>query len=247
MTEAVKERSLFSTPAMSAEGTPELELHTTPIRVSGIFALILGIFSFVAVLGAPLVIVPVAAAALAVFAMRPYPDERPIGVVTAWIGLFLAVTFGVWGVTERQFKTRSMSAQATRFAGEWLNLVGQQNLELAVELQIHPSRRQPASMPLADYYQRGEEAISLLNQFKEQEPIPKLITLGTKPQWEPAGPPKVYQLYGRELTQTIWRDATGSYPNVVKVVLEYLNGATPDKAHWKIEMVSDFLDDSDRL
>lgn len=247
MTEVVKERSLFSTPAMSVEGTPELELPTTPIRASGFVALFLGLISFVAVLGAPLIIVPIVAVAFAMFAMRPYGEERPVGVAAAWIGLFLAIMFGVWGYTERQLKISAMSNQATRFAGEWLNLVGQGNVELAVELQIHPSRRQPTSMPLADYYRRGQEAITLLTQFKEQEPIPKLLELGTKPNWEPAGPPKVYQQYGRELTQTIWRDASGGYPNVVKIVLEYLQGDSSDKAHWKVELVSDFLDDSNRL
>ena len=247
MTEADKPHSIFATPAMSAEGQPELELNVTPIRLSGIVALALGLLSFTAVLGAPLIIVPVVAVAFAIFAVRPYSGERPIGVAAAWVGLFCAILFGVWGVSERQFKERAMGAQATRFAREWLQLAGQGDLELALELQVHPSRRQPESMPLADYYQRSTAGMEMLKQFKEQEMIPTLIELGTRPKWVPAKPPKVYTLYGRELTQTVWRDATGAYPHLVKIVLEYLEGKSSDKAQWKIELVSTYMDDSDRL
>ncbi|MGV3484360.1 MAG: hypothetical protein ACO1RT_08075 [Planctomycetaceae bacterium] len=247
MTEAVKPRSIFATPAMSAEGEPAVELEVAPVRLSGLIALGLGLLSFVAVLGAPLIIVPIVAAAFALFALRPYPGERPVGIVAAWIGLFCAVMFGVWGISERHFKDKAMGAQATRFAGEWLRLVGQGDLELALELQVHPSRRQPESMPLADYYQRSTAGIDLLKQFKEQEVMPRLIELGTRPQWQPARAPKVYTLYGRELTQTVWRDTTGSYPQLIKIVLEYLPQQSSTTAQWKIELVSDFLDDSDRL
>ena len=247
MTPAVKPGSIFATPVMSAESVPEVELEVTPIRASGFVALLLGLLSFAAVLGAALIIVPVVAISFALFALRPYKAERPVGIVPAWIGLFCAVMFGVWGVSERQFKTNAMGAQATRFAHEWLQLVGQGDLELALELQIHPSRRQPVSMPLADYYQRSEAGMELLKNFKEQETMPRLMELGGKPKWVPAMPPKVYTQYGRELTQTVWRDTTGGYSAPLKIVMEYFQGASSDKAHWKIEMVSDFMDDSDRL
>jgi hypothetical protein len=245
--ETVKPSSIFATPPMSAESEPELELHVTPIRWTGYIALLLGLLSFVAVLGAPLIVMPIVAACFALFALRPFGQDRPAGIVPAWFGLFFATLFGVWGVSERQLKTSSMSSQATRFAGEWLKLVGQGDLELAVELQIHPSRRQPESMPLADFYKRSEEAVKMLEQFKEQDIIPELIKLGTAPKWEPAKPPKVYTQYGRELTQTVWRDTTGSYNSLVKIVLEYQQPKTSEKAQWKIELVSVFIDDSDRV
>lgn len=247
MTDAVKPRSIFATPAMSAESAPEAALEVAPIRPSGFVALVLGLCSFASVLGAPLVVVPVLAIGFALFALRPFAGERPVGVTAAWIGLFFAVMFGVWGVSERQFKTRAMSANATRFAGEWLQLVRQGDLELALELQVHPSRRQPVSMPLADYYQRSEVGMEMLKNFKEQEAMPSLIEAGSKPKWEPALPPKVYTLYGRELTQTVWRDTTGAYSSLLKIVMEYLPDDRSGNAQWKVELVSDFLDDSNRL
>jgi hypothetical protein len=247
MTDAVKERSIFSTPAMSVEGSTGTELETPPVRLSGFVALVLGLVSFVAVLGAPLLVVPVIAVAFALLALRPYPSDRPLGVSAAAIGLFFAVLFGVWGFTERQFRTNAMSTQATRFAGEWLNLVSQGDFELAIELQIHPSRRQPESMPLADFYRGNEEAIKALQQFKNQSPVPQLIELGTKVKWTPSLPAKVYTQYGRELTRTVWRDSTGTFTQPVKVILEYIQMPETNQAHWKIDSVSEFIDDSDRL
>ena len=247
MPEAVKERSIFATPAMSVEESLELTANATPVRVSGFLALALGLASFVAVFGESLIIVPVVAVALALLAIRPYREERPVGVIAGYIGIFCAMLFGCWGVSERYFKTRMMSQQATRFASDWLQLVGQGDLELAVELQVHPSRRQPESMPLADYYQRGESAIAVMKQFKEQDLIPQLIELGTKPKWELSRPPKVYTQFGRDMTLTVWKDTTGVFTRPVKVVLEYLQGASSDKAQWKIELVSEFIEDANRV
>jgi hypothetical protein len=102
-------------------------------------------------------------------------------------------------------------------------------------------------MPLADYYQRSPEAIETFKKFKEQEGMPQLIALGNKPKWELAQPPFVYTMWGREMTQTVWRDTTGGYPRPVKIVLEYLQSPSSDKAQWKVELVSDYIDGSDRL
>lgn len=247
MPEAVKARSIFSTPVMSVEESVELTVNATPVRVSGFLALAFGLASFVAVFGESLIIVPVVAVALALLAIRPYKGDRPVGLIAGYIGIFCAMLFGCWGISERHFKTKLMSEQAARFASDWLQLVGQGDFELAVELQVNPSRRQPESMPLADYYSRGESAIAMMKQFKEQELIPKLIELGTKPKWELSRPPTVYTQFGRELTLTVWKDTTGSFTRPVKVVMEYLPGASSDKAEWKIELVSEFIEDSNRV
>ena len=247
MPEVVKERSIFTTPLMSAEDAPELRIKATPIRVSGFVALFIGLGSFVAVLGAPLIVVPVVAIGFALLAIRPYDAERPVGVVAAYIGMFCAMLFGIWGISERHFKTKQMSLQAERFALNWLDLVKQGDLELAIELQVAPSRRQPDSMPLADYYQRSETAVTMMKQFKEQDTIPSLIELGTKPNWQLAQPSEVYVQFGRELTQTVWKDTTGNYKQLVKIVMEYLPAAGTEKAQWKIELVSNFFEDKERV
>ncbi len=251
MPEAVEEvnqgRSFLSTPMMSAEGSHEVEVEATPVRVTGFVALLLGLISFSAVLGASLLVIPVGAIVLATIALRPYRGERPIGYLAAQIAIFCAVLFAVWGISERHFKARDLGGQAERFAGEWLRLVGQGELELAVELQVHPTRRQPASMPLKDYYQRSETARGLMDQFREQEFIPELIAAGSQPQWVLDREPHSYTLYGRELTRTVWRDVTGRISALVKVEMEYFGSPRVDSPAWKVELVSTFIDDSDRV
>ncbi len=247
MTEATKTGSIFSSPTMSAEGSPELELDASPIRTSGFIALGLGLLSFVAVLGPMLIVVPALAILTALFAIRPTNGVRPVGIKAAWIGLFCAVLFAAWGMSERHLKSKLMSERASRYASQWLQLVAQGDLELALELQVHPTRRQPSSMPLADYYRRSDTAVMMLKQFKDQESMPALIKAGTKPKWELAMPPTVYTRFGRELTRTVWRDTTGTYQSPLKIELEYLPGKDGKEAQWKIDLVSDYMDDSDRV
>lgn len=242
MPEISRESSLFSTPAMSVEGTPELELPVAAIRLSGFFALLLGLISFVSVLGETLILVSIVAALLAIWAIRPYKGDRPVGVIAGRIGLFCAILFGVWGYSERHFKHQTMSSQAIKFANAWLDLISEGNLELAVEMQAHPARRQPESMPLEDYYVRSESAIRTMTEFKEQDPIDKLIKLTKKPQWELAGEPYVYQIYGREMTETIWKDITGAHSERVKVVMELLSDTSLSQPEWRVEMVSGYID-----
>lgn len=243
MTNAVKENSIFSTTLMSEEGSPELELPVAPIRISGFVALLLGLVSFVGVLGLSLMFVPLLAAVFAVFAVRPYKGDRPVGVIAGWIGLLCAILFAVWGTTERHLKSQQMSAQATRFASEWLTLLGQGDIELAVELQIDPSRRQPETMPLVDYYKRSPAAIETMKQFNEQETLNRIRAAGTKPKWELHRPAVVSMRFGREFTETVWQDTTRSLPKPIVVEMEYIKDANKGTASWKVNEVRELFDE----
>jgi hypothetical protein len=243
MTDAVKERSIFATSLMSEEGSPELELPVAPIRFSGFVALLLGLVSFVAVLGLSLVFLPLLAAVFAIFAVRPYQGDRPVGVIAGWIGLFCAILFLVWGTTERHFKSKQMSAQASRYASEWLTLLGQDEFELVVELQIDPSRRQPDTMPLEDYYKRSPAAIETMKQFSEQETLKKLREAGNKPKWKLHRSPVVSIRYGREFTETVWKDTTGSVARPIVIEMEYIKDAKTDTANWKVNEVREFFEE----
>jgi hypothetical protein len=242
MTDAVKERSIFATSLMTEEGYPGLELPVSPIRISGFVALLFGVLSFVGVLGLPLMFVPLVAAILAIFAIRPYQGDRPVGVIAGWIGLFCAILFAAWGTTERHYKTKQMSSQATRFAAEWLALLGQNEIELAVELQVDPSRRQPESMSLADYYKRSPAAIESIKQFNEQETLKKLREAGDKPKWELHRPPVVSMRFGRDFTETVWKDTTNTVPKPIVVEMEYIKDEKTHAANWKIHELREFFD-----
>ncbi len=81
------------------------------------------------------------------------------------VGVFIAGMFLTWGIWERQLKYDQLSQEATRFAHDWLDVVKTGNRELAIELQLHPSRRQPATVPLKEYYERSEAGREVIKEW----------------------------------------------------------------------------------
>jgi hypothetical protein len=239
--------SVYSTPAMTAEAETEMLSETTPVRISGFAALFLGLLSFTALLGAPMIIVPVAAVLTALVSLRPYRGLRPLGYRAGMIGLFAGVLFGAWGATANQLRTRILSEQAVQFSEDWLNLVAQGDLELAVELQVDPSRRQAASMSLKEYYTQSEEGRSGMKLFREIEPVEELIAAGDRVRWELAGSPAVYKQNTRQKVRTQWRDQSGAVRQPVAVTLEYLSAADSMPAQWKVDAIDYGIEGASRI
>lgn len=212
--------------------------ETQPVRVTGFLSLLLGLVGAVSLLGQSLVIIPVVAAALGLLAMRPYASvNRPIGYFAGAIGLFAGVLFGVWGVTERSLRDRQLSTQAEAFAGEWLSLVSQGDWTLACELQVPPARRHPKSMDLADYYANSEEGQRTVEMLKGQEVVAAMIQAGGGVRWRPIGKAEVYAHLGRQLTATLWEDATKTYKSEIRVEMHYTPPADGKPAQWTVDQV----------
>lgn len=228
---------LFATPAMSAEPETELIESSRPVRISGFLALILGLLSFSAIFGAPLIVVPVLAVVCALIALRPYGDQRPAGYGVAMIGLFAAVLFAAWGVTQRHFHQEMMTTQAVRFAENWLDLLAQGDVELAVELRAHPASRQSETMPLDQYYSESTEGRAAMSEFREKEPVEAIIRAAQQADWELSQPAIIYHQFGRELVKTIWRDRSAAVKEAVAIDLEYLPATTERPAQWRVENI----------
>jgi len=223
-------------PDESGSGLPIDEAH--PVRITGFLSLLLGLVGAVSLIGQSLVIVPVVAAALGLWAMRPYRSEnRPIGYLAGAIGLFAAVLFGTWGVTERSLRDRKLSTQAERFAVEWLSLVSYGDLPLACELQVTPSRRNPRSMDLADYYANSEEGRRALEMFVGQETVAAIIKAGGSVRWRPERRPQVYAEFGRQLTTTVWEDASKIIKAKIRVEMHYTPASDGKPAQWTVDQV----------
>lgn len=235
MLDAETSTPVHATPAMTAAPDPELLDEPRPIRLSGFLALGLGLLSFTALFGAPMVIVPVLGTLSALWALRPYQGQRPVGLTVATIGLFAAVLFGVWGVTQRHLKQQTLSEQAVQFAANWLDLLAQGDIELAVELRADPARRQSETMPLDEYYLHSEEGRKTMSEFRENEAIQAVIQEGERARWVLAEPPRIYTLNGRELANTVWEDQSGLRSTGVRVGLEYLQARGDEPAQWKID------------
>jgi len=235
MLDAETSTPVYATPAMTAAPDPELLDEPRPIRLSGFIALGLGLLSFTALFGAPMVIVPVLGTLSALWALRPYQGQRPVGLTVATIGLFIAVLFGVWGVTHRYLRQQTMSDQAVQFAADWLDLLAQGDIELAVELRAHPARRQSETMPLDEYYLHSEDGRRTMSEFRENEAIREVLQAGDRVRWELAATPRVYTLNGRALADTVWKDQSGAASTDVRVGLEYLPASGDEPAQWKVD------------
>lgn len=238
MSETEKPRPVFNSPRMTVGS--EAELLSEPqatVRVSGFIALLLGVMSFAALFAGPLMIVPGMAVIAAGVALRPYSGLRPTGLSAALIGLVLATLFGVWGATERRLKYQTLSAQGIQFASRWLDLVAQGDIEMALQLNQHPSFRQPASMSLVEYYQSSTEGQNAMQLFRESPGNSELLRAGNAVEWELDRPADFYNFSGRQLLATYWRDRSGTIRTPMIVRLEFMP-ATEDKlAQWMIDGV----------
>ncbi len=246
MSSSESHQSVFAAPAMSIEGDANLLAEARPIRLTGFLALGLGLLSFTAVLGAPMMFLPVLAVIAALIALRPYGEKRPTGMLPASIGLFAAVLFGFWGATERHLRDRMMTEHATRFASQWLELLAQGDVELAMELQSYPNQRQSASMSLVEYYRDSEKGQARMQEFRENETLVELLDAGSKVDWKVAREPKFYTMNRRFLTATIWADESQTVKSLIKVVLEYLPAADDEPAEWVVDSLTTFVEPSGR-
>jgi hypothetical protein len=214
-----------------------------PVRITGFLSLLLGLVGAVSLIGQSLVIVPVVAAAFGLWAMRPYrSDTRPIGYLAGAIGLFAAVLFGVWGVTERSLRDRTLAGQAEAFAGEWLTLVSHGDLPLACELQTPPARRHARSMDLADYYRNSEDGQQAIEAFVGQETVAAIIKAGAGVRWRPERRPQVYAERGRQLTTTVWEDAGKIIKTRIRVEMHYTPAYDGKSAQWAVDQVLPFVE-----
>ena len=221
-------------PAMTAEGETEMLIEPRPIRYSGFLALVLGLLGVLAVFGQSMLFIPAFAVLVALYALRPYADARPLGYVAAIAGLSCAILFAVWGITERSYRYRFMSERAVVFAGDWLQLMAKGDLELACELQRPPAGRQSESMPLAQYYSESEEGKLGMENFRENPTVTELAEAGDAVQWRLNRPPTYYTQNGRHLTYTIWQDDSGNVKSQVKIGLEYQPAENGETAQWTV-------------
>lgn len=228
--------------AMSAEGESDMLINPRPIRFSGFFALFLGLLSVFVLFGQAMLVVPALATLVALYALRPYSDPRPIGYVAAIVGLTCATLFAAWGITERSYRYRFMSDRAAVFAGDWLQLMAQGDYELACELQLPPAGRQTASMPLTQYYRDSEDGKRGMESFRESPAVMELIDGGPAVQWRLTRPPTYETQYGRHRASTIWQDDSGNVQSLIKIGLEYAPPAAGEIGQWAVFEINIWAD-----
>ncbi len=212
-------------PAMGDESTyAPVEGETPPVRPSGFVGLILGIISFAATAGLQALLIPLAAIAVCLFALRKSGDVRPVGTTAAKIGLILACGFGACGAGLIYFKYQTIGGQAEHFAREFLELCRTDNKPLIAELQRSAINRRPAETRLDETPEAtgepepsSEEAAMMASEAAEEGGLADQIReLPRDPQWKLVDK-DVFIRYRVEKVELRFKDTTGQMSSDVTV------------------------------
>lgn len=110
-------------PRMQAEAGFELDDSAPPLRVSGFICLIFGVLSFFCTLGQPLLVLPLIAIVVGMFALRRSGGQTPVGTRAAMLGMILAAGFGACGLFIPWMKTMTLGRQAEKFSRDYMEVV----------------------------------------------------------------------------------------------------------------------------
>lgn len=222
---------------MGAETSYQAVQETEPARPSGFIALGLGVFSAVAFLGVPLLIIPVLAIITGLLALRRCDGNAPLGTGPAKLGLILAVGFGACGIAVPWLKVTTLGGQAERFSRDYLRLVARGDDYLAMELEKRPLSRLPATMSLSDYYQSNPGGQGKLEFFRIKTVNERIRQYGVDADWRLDRPVRLDYHFGREKAEVVWLEPSGK--KRVQFFMEY----QVDKegiGQWHIETVQNY-------
>ena len=223
-------------PQMGADRGYELdEQAAAPVRVSGFLCLLFGLLSALALLGRPLLLLPLAAVICGLVALRPAPGNKPVGTLPAKIGLVLAIGFGFCGFFLPWMKAQTLGSQAAYFARQYIGLVAQDEAEMAMELQRAYLDRHLGSMPLDEFYLRDQDRREALQEFRHGEAYRLIRRAGADADWQLVEPVRVYQEHGHEKASTLWTDGNGTLEAPVYVILAYRIDPETGDGQWHVE------------
>ncbi|MCC9644432.1 hypothetical protein LOC71_19340 [Rhodopirellula sp. JC740] len=225
-------------PRMGEESALEEVLveDVAPVRISAFVGLLVAISSFTAAVAKPMLVLPVLAIALCLFALRKHDGRtKPVGTLAARIGLVLACLFGSTGFFVHHLKSRTLGNQAVYFARQYLELAARGEESLAIELQKTKPNRQVATMQLNEAYSQDESAMEQLENFRSGAYV-DVKKAGLDTEWELDRRPRVFQKYGREKVDTYWRDPSGKFNGVIQVELEWSPAYEGEEADWHVSL-----------
>ncbi|TWU37364.1 hypothetical protein [Novipirellula artificiosorum] len=224
-------------PTMGAEGGYLVEEPIAPFRVSGFLCLLLGLLSVLAIVGYPMIALPLMAIAFGMFALRHWSGPRPVGITPAKIGMVLAVVFGSCGLFVHSLKARTLGNQAEYFAREYLEIVGNGEFNIAKELNKTAVNRLPVHMPLKEHYEAMEAKMSadeVSERFEQTGMHPTVAAMGKGIQWELAKPVRIYNHYGTTKADVIMTNANDPKPTQVFLIMDY-EIDSEGRGQWRVE------------
>ncbi|SMP41902.1 hypothetical protein SAMN06265222_101673 [Neorhodopirellula lusitana] len=224
-------------PRMGAEDGYQLvdEEDVPPLRASGIVCFILGLLSFWATVAWQMLILPIVAIIFGIIAMRKWGKVRPAGTTAAVLGLVLASAFGAAGIVIPTMKQRTLGKQAEYFAREFLEVVGDGEVELALELQKQARNRQLGTMDLKKAY-ANDKVASEQREDATEGMVSTIGALGPDIEWELAEPVRVFFKYGIEKADTYWIDPSNKESRKIQILLEWHPNETDKTGQWNVSL-----------
>ncbi len=222
---------------LGAEPGFEADQPVESARVSGFAALVFGLLSVISFMGIPLLVLPLLAVVLGMFALRRCEGRAPLGTGAAKIGLILAVGFGACGVAVPYLRTLTLGGQAERFSLAYLNLIANGNDMLARELTRSYPNQLPATMSLEDYYASNPNAQRQLTVFHQLPLNVWIRQFGPDADWQLEQPVRVDYHFGREQVEVVWRQPNGD--GRVQFFMEFQLGSD-GVGQWHVETCQRF-------
>jgi len=219
---------------MSAEAGFDGSDIQAPIRVSGFICLLLGLISALSFLAPAMLIVPFLATGFGFFALRRYGVPKPVGIKAAYIGLILAIGFGMFGLGVPLFKKHTLGTQAEYFAKEYLKIVASGDDYYAMELRKDYVNRFMRSMPLAEHYETSENAKQTLEEYRDDSVRKMLMRAGPDAEWELDRSIRVYHSYGNDHADVVLVNYDEDSPRRIRVILQG-QISTDGEIQWHVE------------
>lgn len=151
--------------------------------VSGlaVLALVLGILSAAAMVGPILWSIPLLAAITALIAMRRIrASDDLVGWNIAFLGLLLAVLFGIAGPARTMSRQHWLASRAEAFCDQFFKFLQVKNSHAAHQLRQPAGTRKPLSDKLAESYEKDAASQAGLEKFIAEEPVKSLLEVADK-------------------------------------------------------------------
>ena len=162
-------------PALSDGPMPIKEYRA--LSVWAIVALVLGLFSGVAIAAPLLAVVPLAAMTVGGIALRRIAlhSDRLSGRWMAMVPFILAPLFLGWGFSREFSRRERLFTHAREFADEWLSILNRNQPYFAHQLKVQGKNRLDTYTDLVVAYQRDEGAADGLRMFRESSPMKEIL------------------------------------------------------------------------
>lgn len=144
-----------------------------------VLALLLGVASAAAMVGPVLWVVPMVAVVVALIAMRRIQASEDLaGWNIAFLGLLLALLFGVAAPARTISRQYWLTSRAEQFSRQFLTFLQEGKSHAAHQLRQRPAVRKLLTDDLPQSYEKDPESQKDLEKFVGEEPVKTLLEHG---------------------------------------------------------------------